>query len=843
MKRSLIVLATLFLALLAAAPVAARPQAVTLPISYDEWPFQGDDWFTLFEDELGPNDPPDWQTPEEYLNNGAKVTEGRYAQFALYDWGETVDVSDLYISVAGSANTYVAGVCYWGVEHVTLIDFSLSPDDYHWNYATPLTCDRMGLTFGPSPGRVQGNYTNWSALYNIQIVASGGEGPPEEDLRPVTTADELDINAAHTLITTTDFANVYAVADGEITGLVETASGWHVELTTWRDEVVTYEGLSETYVNLGNDVSASCLIGISGHATRREFDDDLGDYTNELDFVWLDEFDAAVDWYEYEDPSGNTPCSPDLHTDTCLTSNPGLDDKGKAWEFKVDVGDEYQKEGGIITVRPGNQVLQNLVGLEAGTYYLTLMGYTAANPGKLTVYLGDDVVYNVQPDTPGDFRLEVELNPTEPNMVPDIWTLRVYVMAGEFDFDYICLHDSEEDLLYSACYFKDSEFDKPDEWTLGGSAKFMQAPITGGAVGLPLNASVTQTASLTGNVDSAEEYGVRIFALLAPVDDADDLYSTDETGTLDVTLDVHDLGDFTVDRYLVYTRYELSFEVPADTTWTGDFTLETTALDDPGPDRIHVSSVCVYPVDGTWPGDAYGEEPAATLCESCEMPESLVDLWGWFAWLGCLMRSLWFCWIQKEVANIVKGVFGLLTQIEYVVLWLSATVYKLAKFAGELALKAGAFVGDMLAFVTGDLWSKLWTLAISKDLFDMFSLSKLWANALKELFTTLVDLAERVIKGIATLLKLAYRIVAIFVDAVNSNSTTTDFGFIDCDPELPDEDPSAPYCWGLKVIDEAFDEAPWLGWIVIVIEGGLGLFMLWWTINRFRKAFIPEVDG
>lgn len=680
----------------------------------------------------------------------------------------------------------------------------------------------------------QGGYTNiddilFGCTFDSGEIPGGIGGG---SIKPIKEIDTDSVSEDLTLITTADFVNVYAVTAGVIDSMIETQDGWHVVIAGDDGSTVTYTGLSEVYITeTGAQIDTNCLIGLTGYSTRRKYKASTGEYKNEIDFSWMDIDSEPVDWSGYDDPSGENRCADQSRTANCINNNPNLDNKASGWKFKSTSSDQIKTDGEFL-LHNLDYISQNLVGLTDDTEYtVTVYGYADAK-SALEVSLANAL--DNQTIAAGEsFRFDFSLTPTDPTSLPDVYLLKLTGKGGDIHLDFVCIHTEEIVTPPAECYFKDWQFQKLTEWDTSGGAALTQGglldPSLGGYAQLPDASSISSDIVLYSDGTADAMYTLTIWARLAPW--AIDIDGTDDwtiAADIDTGTGTEDLGTFHVTNFTGFFAQSQDFTIPGSETWAGSFELIADNTAGSQADQVEISGICITPEGGTWPGyDAadYSTIPGTARCVACVWPGLTLDIGAYIAWLSCMITNIWWCYLYKILVQIGKDIYAILGGFGMLMRFFAALITNFGNWLPKLVEWGAKKISAELAWIGGVWWQKLLAAIFGKEILDYFELSKVVAQALKDLSANTFDALINIWKLIAAMLKSFIGMYGNLIAAWQGSDVENPGFTTDC-AVLSSSDVMYPVCVGLSLVDYAVTAFPAAVALLVVIHGVIDYFML-----------------
>ncbi len=721
-----------------------------------------------------------------------------------------------------------------------------------WDYAAFLNFDGSSM-LPPMP----------DAFQPVREEQQLAEFTPEGEEGPETAS----------YIWTTPNADVYATIPGTVTSVVADASGYGMRvelLTPWAQAV--FANLATVYVSPGDEVEADCLIGTAGpNFTPIPEDPDketkIVEYPSGYGQILygLQDSTGYLDWRLLDYPEGNRMCGRSWRTDNCINNNPNLTNYATGWSAFPNYVTRHDSSVTLVAGDAWLGLYQD-VQLGAGDYYITIVATTTiGSKATLGVQLGgviepgsfpeNQVV--ISPTQPGDLQAW-EVGPITPtNPLPG--TSNVYRLtlsniwkgtgSTPVQIDFVCIHTGEVVLEAARCYFPNWDFsDNAAGWGLHGGASYLSGwdlvnPL-GGELQIPPEGYATHSISLTSYETEAVDYDIWVMARLELALDAPNSWlQGSATEQLEITIDrVSDpdieLADFTVNNYVVYKKYRDTFQVPADTTYTGTFTM----LHAGDTRSIGIFAVCITPTEGTWPGfedPDYKDSKAAPteFTLACLRPPPLPNSLNpadWLNWIGQLMRYFVDCFITP----ILQGIYNRLAAIIQGIGWLGKYIGALfAMLVGWLYHVLSSLL-RVLTYILGTLlvqwWAALVGLDLLRRLFDLLALVDLfraWGFAVLQSFLDLLAAGIRTVGALGRVILIMWESARTALNAQDAES----IGLPVC-AGISDTAPLAPFCWGLSAVNYIIDQTPPLLAAGYIVAGVISWFTIHWTMNRVGKA-------
>lgn len=729
------------------------------------------------------------------------------------------------------------------------------------NHPGPAALDNLNVR-----GHAEGDTYDWTSS---SLPGPGAPSPPEIDLyQPVRTSDLVDhteftdsVTGAFTspsIISTTLGASVYSSVEGTVTSVRDDGSvyGLVVEVAT-PYFAVRYNNLETSYVRVGDDVSAGCIIGTAG-PIYTDIDDPPAAGYSQFSYSAADAANY-YDWTEWAAPTGSEMCGSTYRTENCITNNPNLKGYAKGWTASKPpsgskgIADIF--EDGVV-LNAGAYLYQDLV-LTGGPYYITIIATTIGGNSAdiLTVTLGDDAE-------------EIDITPTSYESLDRYTTSAVTLSGPLYDdiyrlsisndnlnspgilVDHICLHDGSANYGTLACYFAAKKVSwistSPTDsgWTLSGVTEFSNGPP--GLYDLrfdDVGDYVSHEILLSGNASTSKDYFLfvlhNLFGPMADRNPADeivyDLRIDDEFGTL------VDIGDLTSTTYYLLGAKEdaFKFSVPAATTYDGDFIIEVTT-DDLGTNSAQIEGVCITPTNGQWPGeDPIDYETPLKDKGSCLLfptaPDiSITAIADWFSYLSLVIIWIFSCLILP----FVSGMYNVLLQIPDGIGLLGKYLGALYKYNGKWSIEwLKAFAGFL-----NDLF--LWGLFVALNgllgqpfiarLFDLWGYSTVIREGLWDIAIAILALLTSLARAIIALIDLTGKLFHAARLAFNTTDVQ-DLNLPVC-PGIDDEAALAPLCWGLDAVNIIVNATPGLLAAGAIVAAVMSWFTINWTVRQLNDA-------
>lgn len=616
----------------------------------------------------------------------------------------------------------------------------------------------VGITAWPS-NNFTGDDTIWVDDLTITIAQDGPNDPfahtnyADNDYLPLRSDVTYEVN--HVVsdspvvddVHTESGANVYNSFAGQVVAIEpEGGEGYMVKVVGDDDRYTMYSNLETVYPKLNDQIVTGCILGRAGDSFKTPA---AGPYTQTPGLLW---YYAGTDFYDFgtnqyidwqnqfvEPLLSAEPCGTTLRTDQCINYNPNLDENARGWKMTnvdtLDVGlsnvrlSKYQSAVGQYVIL--DHTIDYYVTLNTSLYHD--YDYVSVVVQKATDYTIIDV-HNVVLDLIaedldyGD-SLVSEIGPLDLSDwdVNDTYLVSISASNGDTQgvwVDDVCIHDGAAVAGVPTCYFDNYDFntDNGDGWDASETGvHWRDSPGDFDSdVTLSPGAWISQPVSLASYAGDDATYDLEIVAragFTPGVDEIIDIFTSGFSADLDLTIetDVEDLGSLHVGNVLIALAQTKTFVVPDTETWIGDLTITNNSLSEQG---LILSSVCLKPRTGVWPGGEASVDGTNTdVCDSCAMPGSL-DVVAWLSWIWCNLSIFFNCTLTVYLGMFNDWLAAISSQLAWLGRYLALVVSHVALWAMGVLTALGQELIDGLMYALAGAWSVIAGMGIATQVYD-----------------------------------------------------------------------------------------------------------------------------
>jgi len=643
--------------------------------------------------------------------------------------------------------------------------------------------------------------------------------------------------------------------------------------------------LTNPRVAVGDEVSASCILGQTGTMQRSDYSVVTNSAEGWALVQGLDDGDAAFDVAPLMAVEPQAMVCRGLEGVACaLVRDPGFDENFSVWQ--ADTSDPSHFADGLI---PEGRTWQSDLYLDPATEYAILIRHrpeVGANAYSFNVTLGTEDPHPItyfpkDGNSPKDVIIPAQ---TYTANSTGTYTLSIEEILNPLDarVDFICIYDPEGDGEIpqpgGGCLLLNHEFDQDGTyWTPTGVTVF------GGGLARVLDeGAIAQALKLSPKSTGPQDYVLTVKARRAGVYAAGETIDLGWTwgGTFSGTL-----SGFTTTTGSNFQEKSATFTVSGAAT--NDLTL-TVDADNSSAKSLHIDSVCINTADGVVPPGYLPPPVIEANCRICvyepsgDIAQDMSELVGW---LGCMLLSLWECSVKSVLVGIWTVLTNILMMIGYVRMWLSLIFANFAEWANGSAVVFANYLGSELWNLGTRIQNTLTSLVSvtqiqtgSAGIWDVFlalinQLGSTIGNVIYGVLSPLIDLIRDFIGGIfslvgavvnlisallslviglitgvlTTLLGTALGIVQAIINGINMTPTAPMPNWlISCGDPLsgaftPDNQ-LGYLCLGIWMMEQKFRSGPAQYFLPIFI-GLASLALLMWGVQRILNTIANLADG
>lgn len=656
-------------------------------------------------------------------------------------------------------------------------------------------------------------------------------------------------------------ATAYNSLAGQVVAITDSGSGYLVKVVADDDNYVLYDNLTAVYPKLNDQIDAGCVIGTVGESFKAPSQT----YTQDPGLLWFyagtDFYTAAdndyIDWQNawIEPPAVGVPCGSELRTDHCLNYNPNLDDDARGWTlYHVDPYDVNLSS--IKLAEYSSAIAQYMVLDHEVDYYLTVQSriyhnydyYTVTvnkattgdlidtltetiNLDDLGLNLGDPVITEVGP---------LDLSDYDVNDTYLISIAASNTHTEGINLDDVCVNDGSIQVSVSPCYLDNHEFniDAGADWDSSATgATFRDSPMDFDSdVVLDPGGWIAQPISLASYDGQDADYKIEIKArAVGDISSLTDIFTTGFYGDLDLTVEtgVMTITTLRVGNVGVTLPHNHGLTITSGNTLVGNFTITNDAL---SPESVAVSSVCISPVAGYWPGDEPDiNEETSDTCSVCAMPTAMgVDvLFQWIAWLWCNLRNLFYCtlakWLQQVSSYIVQG----RDLLAFVGKYMSVLIAMILRWFFSVVNAVGTASADGGSSLIAAAWNAIAGLGIIQALFDAIGYASAFLTGALATAVAAIQLLTSLLNALLSLGRLGIVMLSALAVAFNGSAATLDIPSCTVITSGLQDGYCAVFILGSGI----FDEFPVFTVGFAIASGVIGFITLIWTMRQIGGAF------
>jgi hypothetical protein len=549
-------------------------------------------------------------------------------------------------------------------------------------------------------------------------------------------------------------------------------------------------------------------------------------------------------------PNNDTPCKDsDQSYSDCLLSNPRFSNHGEGWTANDGVLFDADN---VALVQSGGVLFRSML-LDSTKNYVLTAGLLESVPNTLEIFVESGTESHVE-DFGGTDSGQLTLN-SGTLSATQVYNIGVRAIGSAaspaIPVRFLCLTEGAPNTAPNQCYFNNSTFD----FGLSGWDSTNATGDNGdGYTILGSPGTLAQTVHLFPAESGTQIYTLTVrftgysSGLYTPPPDPAKIHVSYvwDAGSVDV-------GDVPLGNFTTATAgVSHTFSVSAETSDTFTITVQFEESDDTpitSDDLLaKVTSACITPNTGTFPGYGGGTPPPFTAdCERVDRPTD-ENLSSWTVWLWANLNRFFSCDLMAILSRIYQAILSFMRMVGYVLRFWMALVKQQTAWADKQLFPwlAGYFANIAHGSVTTiqqpgdsgchDLFCLLSNLAnIEGKLIDFLNnIINLAGQLLSLIINGIIGLIFLILGELFQLLNMALQMLAALINGY-ANATPTALPGI---PDCGSIDPRTHWlCTAIWVLDNTVWAPGQAGALVIPIIVSAGsLFLLIWVVGQIFKT-------